>query len=73
MSISRIVLQLSKLYALVAMEESLGWFVTSGLVSIETAKNLPQTIRDLIKDLAPQSLNIVNSFGLGVTPVAFVF
>jgi acyl-CoA oxidase len=60
-SISRILIQLTKLYALCALEEQIGWYLSHQLISPATAMKLETDIQLLVKDLAPQSLNMVTA------------
>ena len=53
-----------RLYALHRAEADLGWLVTSGLVSLEAARALPDALRALCAGLAPHYRLLVDSFGI---------
>jgi len=60
-SISRILIQLTKLYAMCALEDDLGWFLSHQLISPANGIKLGDDIRSLVKDLSPQSINLVTA------------
>jgi len=62
-SLKPILTQLCTLYGLSVLEEDLAHFVTHGLIDAKVAKKVPDQIRECVKVLAPQSMNLVDSFG----------
>lgn len=51
-------------FALSSINSDLSWFMTSGLLSLKNGSNVPDSLRKAISELAPQALNIVDSFGI---------
>lgn len=62
--IKQILTQLAILFALSLIEERLSWYLTTGLISLQKGKLVPQLVRKYCALLAPQSLNLVDSFDI---------
>jgi acyl-CoA oxidase len=55
---------LTRIYGYDLFTREIGFFVTRGLISVETAQGLEARLNDGIKELAPSALKIVESFGI---------
>ena len=64
LSIRDILSQVTQLFALSLILDDLSWYLTQGLVSIETGKQIPDIYRGLIKNLVPQSIHLVEALGV---------
>jgi len=56
--------QLFRLYVVDIVEKQLGSFITDGLIDVQTAEDVQSISQQLCKDLAPNSLGLVDAFGL---------
>jgi acyl-CoA oxidase len=54
------------LFGISLLNDNLGWFITKKLVSVETAQFIPDIQKEIIKELAPESMQLIE--GLGVKP-----
>ena len=64
-SLKPVLQQLYKLYAVDAIEQDLGWFLTSGLVPVDpVGKQVQATAAKLCRDIAPQALPLVEAFAI---------
>ena len=61
--------QMASLYALFIFKTHIGFFVTRGLMGMETAKLVEVEHNNAVKALSPSALKIVESFGLPETAV----
>lgn len=60
---------MASLYALFIFKTHIGFFVTRGLMGMETAKLVEVEHNNAVKALSPSALKIVESFGLPETAV----
>ena len=44
--------------------DNLAWFLTNGLVSIESAKHVNSTQHQLIRNVVPQTMDIIEALGV---------
>ncbi|KAK9829677.1 hypothetical protein WJX72_007299 [[Myrmecia] bisecta] len=63
-SVAVVLRPLATLYALRRLELDLGWFLTEGMLSVALGKAVPGLIRELCKELAPVSQQIIEAFGI---------
>ena len=63
-SLRPILLQLRKLYSVDVIERNLGWFLTSGVLPLDVGKTVNTVACKLCKDISPQSLALVEAFGI---------
>ena len=56
--------QLLRLFALVSIEHDLAWYVSSSYMTPRSAPLVPHLIRKSIKQVAPQAMFLVESFGI---------
>lgn len=63
-SLRAILSQLTLLYALTQLQSDMAWLLVDGLVSPAFAREVPDTIRGLCQDIAPQSQSLVDAFGI---------
>ena len=63
-SLKPILTKLCQLYALWIIEQDLAFFLIAGFVSSTTAIKISQLVHQLIKEIAPYALDLVNSFGI---------
>jgi len=68
-SISRILIQVVKLWVVCSLKEDLSFFLIHNLVTEESARKIPTEIRSLIQTIAPQVEHIVLSLGLKGMPL----
>ena len=55
---------MSNLFALMIFKNHIGFYVTRGLMGLDTAKLVDPEHNEAVKVLAPSALKIVESFGL---------
>lgn len=63
-SIKPILTSLCQLYALWTIEQDLAFYLIAGFVSSTTAIKISQLVQQLVKDISPYSLDLVNAFGI---------
>ena len=63
-SLKNTLAKIHHLYLINVVSRNLAWLLTNNLVSIETAKNIPDLSSRLCKEIAPMSLALVKSFDL---------
>ena len=63
-SLSDILEKLHKLYIMNILEGDLGWFITNEVMPIEIGKGVSAASARLCKEIAPQSLALVDAFAL---------
>lgn len=51
------------MYGAKTVEEDLSWFLVNKVLTPEEGKELTQRIRDLVKEIAPYSMQLVDAFG----------
>ena len=56
--------QLHKLYSLDVLERNLGWYLASEILPVQEGAGVNSEAAKLCKDLAPQALPLVESFGI---------
>ncbi|MEE2960643.1 MAG: acyl-CoA dehydrogenase [Myxococcota bacterium] len=56
--------KLCSLYALARLEEELAWFMAEGLLPIKAGKLVPQEIRGLCAEIAPDARTLCDAFGI---------
>ncbi len=56
--------KVAQLFAYSLIIDDLSWYLTHGLISLETGKQLPDIYRALIKGLVPQSTHLVDALGV---------
>ncbi|CAG8527122.1 14127_t:CDS:10 [Cetraspora pellucida] len=52
------------LYALNIIDTNLAWYITKNLISVETASKVQPLIRELVAELAPLSMKIIDTLGV---------
>lgn len=52
------------------LEKNLGWYLTKGLISMETAQEVNAKAADLCRDIAPQALSLCDAFALTDTMIS---
>ncbi|CAG8538826.1 4356_t:CDS:10, partial [Racocetra fulgida] len=66
--LEQVVLTLQKLkgrlYALNIIDTNLAWYITNNLISVETASKVQPLIRELVAELAPLSMKIIDALGV---------
>jgi acyl-CoA oxidase len=65
-SVKAVMSKIAHLFAHTLVSDNLAWFMTVGLVSVETGKHVMPIQHHLIKELLPQAMDIIQ--GLGVKP-----
>lgn len=63
-SLQDVLQQLWSLYAVDVVEKNLGWFLTSGLLTVEQGREVNGVAAQLCKDISPHSLALVESFAI---------
>ena len=56
--------KIALLFGLHSLETSIGWYVGNGVVSASTAGRVSALVRQAVSELAPQAINLVDSFGI---------
>ncbi|CAG8604011.1 4721_t:CDS:2 [Scutellospora calospora] len=59
-----IIHNLGRLYALSIIDSNLAWYITNNLISIGTASKVEPLIRELVAELAPISMKIIDTLGV---------
>jgi acyl-CoA oxidase len=62
--IKNILSDIARLYALSSIEADLSWYLTHQILSVKAGAAVPDLARAAVKTVAPQSLNIVDAFGI---------
>jgi len=63
-SLKQILTQIATVFALHSIEMDLSWFMAHGYISVKVGATVPDVVRAHIKKLAPQSLNLIDAFGI---------
>ena len=63
-SLRPVLLQLHRLYVLDILENDLGWYMLSGILSADLAHGVSVCIAQTCKELAPNSLALTEAFGM---------
>ena len=62
--LSAMMVKLARMFALETIDRNLAWFISSGLISLQNGKKFPDVLREAVMELAPQALNLVDSFAI---------
>jgi len=63
-SLKQVLGELHSLYVINVLKRNMTWFLTNGLLTIEQAKEIELISDELCKQIAPQSLDLCEAFGL---------
>lgn len=63
-SVKQVLSKLARLFAHSLINENLGWYLSTALVSIETGKQVPALQRQLVKELSPYSMDLIEALGV---------
>ncbi|CAG8687757.1 20387_t:CDS:2, partial [Dentiscutata erythropus] len=59
-----IIHNIGRLYALNIIDSDLTWYITNNLISVESASMVQPLIRELVAELAPLSMKIIDTLGV---------
>ncbi|CAG8523758.1 4767_t:CDS:2, partial [Dentiscutata heterogama] len=59
-----IIHNIGRLYALNIIDSDLVWYITNNLISVESASMVQPLIRELVAELAPLSMKIIETLGV---------
>ncbi len=52
------------LYALTQIDANLAWYITNQLISVQTAAIVQPLIREIVKEISPYSMQLVDTLGV---------
>jgi len=61
---SKILANVACLYALTQIDANLAWYIVNQLISVQTAATVQPLIREIVKDIAPYSIQLVDVLGV---------
>ncbi|RIA89804.1 acyl-CoA dehydrogenase/oxidase [Glomus cerebriforme] len=61
---SKILATIACLYALTQIDANLAWFIVNKLISVQTAATVQPLIREIVKDISPYSMQLVDALGV---------
>ncbi|CAG8527791.1 13907_t:CDS:10 [Acaulospora colombiana] len=60
----KLLITIGQLYALCLIDTNLAWYIMNHLILVESAAKVQPLIREIVADLAPSSIQIVDSLGV---------
>ncbi|CAG8493091.1 15642_t:CDS:10 [Funneliformis mosseae] len=63
-NVSKILTTVAHIYALTQIDANLAWYMTNNLISIPTAATVQPLLREIIKEVSPYSMQLVDALGV---------